>query len=206
MKKKFLLTVLLLCTIVQPVMAKNIKVQAMSEFSTANPSKTWKLKVVESVIDKNGNFVAQGSVIEGNIEDITPPARLKRNASFVFIPTKFYDIDGKVYHIEKGVVGKYSILSDVSVGGIAKQGAVIAGNKLVDGFFGPGVALVEGAVKNEQGNRFKSAAVSVYESTPLSYVNKGKEVVIQKDQVFIMSFKEIEQPQEEKPNYEYSVE
>ena len=54
---------------------------------------------------------------------------------------------------------------------------------------GLGVALVEGTVKNEQGNRAKSAVVSVYESTPLSYANKGDELEFKKGDVFIMNFK-----------------
>ena len=58
---------------------------------------------------------------------------------------------------------------------VAKKGAITAGNMLIGSFVGPGVALVEGTIKNEKGNRAKSAVVSVYESTPLSYANKGKE-------------------------------
>lgn len=204
--KKILLIGLLLATGLQPVMAKNVKVQAMSDFTTANPPQTWQLKIVEGFTCKDGFKVNSGSVLEGKIEDVTPPARLKRNAAFTFVPVKFYDASGKNYTVDKDFSGKYSGLSDISAGSLAKQGAVMAGNKLVDGFFGPGVALVEGAVKNEHGNRAKSAVVSVYESTPLSYANKGKELEIKKDQIFVMSFKELKTEAEDKPNYEYTVE
>ena len=115
---------------------------------------------------------------------------MKRNAKFTFIPEKYYDSSNNcVYDIDKPVEAKYSSLTDVNAKSIAKTGAVTVGNKLLDGFFGPGIALVEGAVKNEEGNRAKSAAVSVYESTPLSYISKGKELEIPKGQVFVMSFK-----------------
>ncbi len=204
--KKILLIGLLLAAGLQPVMAKNVKVQAMSDFTTANPPQTWKVKIVEGFTSKDGFQVNSGSVLEGKIEDVTPPARLKRNATFTFVPVKFYDASGKNFTVEKDFSGKYSGLSDISAGSLAKQGAVMAGNKLVDGFFGPGVALVEGAVKNEQGNRAKSAVVSVYESTPLSYANKGKELEIKKDQIFVMSFKQLKTEVEDKPNYEYTVE
>ena len=71
---------------------------------------------------------------------------------------------------------------------IAKTGAVAAGNKLIGAFIGPSVAIVEGAIKNEQDNIAKSAAISVYESSPLSYVEKGKDLEIKKGDVFKINF------------------
>lgn len=208
MKKKLILLAVLLLGL-QPVMAKNIKVQAMSDFSTANPPETWELKIVEDVKIKDESVIPAGSVITGKIADVTDPKRLKRNATFTFVPVSLYDAGKKqTFHIDQNVQGKYSSMSDVSAGSLAKSGAIFVGNKLVDGVFGPGVALVEGAVKNEHGNRAKSAAVSLYESTPLSYANKGKEMEIKKDQIFIMSFKTKDDETEErnKPNYEYTIE
>ena len=77
---------------------------------------------------------------------------------------------------------------------------------LVGSFVGPSIALVEGTIKNEQGNRAKSAVVSVYESTPLSYANKGKELEFKQGQVFIMNFKLKNEDEEDLPNYHYEVE
>lgn len=204
--KKFLLLLCTMTCLMQPVFAKNVKVEAMSDFSTANPPAVWRLKVVEPFLGKNNFLVQNGCIIEGKITDVTEPQRLKRNASFVFIPVKFYDENGKVYDIERDLIGKYSVLSDISAEGVARQGMIYAGNKLVDGFFGPGIAIVEGAVKNEQGNRVKSSVVSLYESTPLSYCNKGTEVEIPKGKIFIMSFKDLDAVEQvpEKPNYEYT--
>ncbi len=208
MKKNLILLAVILLGF-QPVMAKNVKVQAMSDFTTANPPATWDLKIVEDVKTKDEIVISAGSVITGKIEDVTDPKRLKRNATFTFVPVSLYDAGKKqTFVIDQNLQGKYSSMSGISAGSVAKQGAVFVGNKLVDGLFGPGVALVEGAVKNEQGNRAKSAAVSLYESTPLSYANKGKEMEIKKDQIFIMSFKTKDEENEEqnKPNYEYTME
>lgn len=207
MKKISLLLGILMLTMT-PSMAKNVKVQAMSDFTTANPPETWTVKVLEDFVTAGDYPVTAGSTIEGKIVDVTDPKRLKRDATFTFVPVKFYDAGKKQsYEITNHIEGKYSPLSGVSAGSIAKQGAVIVGNKLIDGFFGPGVAIVEGAVKNEQGNRAKSAAVSLYESTPLSYANKGKEMEIKKDQVFVMSFKSKDEEAKKKtPNYEYTLE
>ncbi len=205
--KKFLFTLVMMLFALQPVMAKNIKVEAMSDFTTANPPKNWQLKIVEPV-EVNGYLLEADSIIEGNIADVVAPKRLKRNASFVFVPVMYKDAKtGQIYQIKRHWDGKYSFLSDVSVGSLAKQGAVYAGNKLLDGFFGPSFAVIEGAVKNEQGNRVKSAAVSLYESTPLSYANKGEDINIPKGTVFVMSFKDSDEkeakPQE--PNYSYTM-
>ncbi len=205
--KKICALIVLAFVSMQPVMAKNVKVQAMSDFTTANPPSVWKVRVVEDFVTQNDYTISAGSVIEGKIVDVTEPKRLKRNATFTFLPVRLYDAGKKQnYVIEQNIIGKYSSLSGVSVGSVAKSGAIMVGNKLVDGFFGPGVALVEGAVKNEQGNRAKSAVVSVYESTPLSYANKGKEIEIKKDQIFVMSFKTKEDETEDKPNYSYTIE
>ena len=203
--KKLLLTFSIICFAIQPTFAKNIKVQAMSDFTTANPPSTWQLKIVEGFTTKDGYEIGEGSIIEGKIVNVTDPKRLKRNATFTFVPTNFYNSADKENHaITQNITGKYSSMTEMTAGNVAKQGAVFVGNKLVDGFFGPGVAIVEGAVKNEHGNKAKSAAVSLYESTPLSYANKGKEMEIKKDQIFIMNFK-TKDDEQDKPNYEYEV-
>ncbi len=189
-----------------PAMAINVKVQAMSDFTTENPPEVWSVKVVDDFSKGNDYYIKAGSIIDGKIVEVTEPKRLKRNATFTFVPVKFYDAaKGQTFEITSNMKGQYSALSGINMASVAKQGAVIIGNKLVDGFFGPGVALVEGAVKNEQGNRAKSAVVSLYESTPLSYANKGKEIEIKKDQIFIMNFKSVYEEQN-KPNYHYTME
>ncbi len=204
--KKLLIILTFLCITVQPGFTKNVKVQAMSDFSTANPPQTWQLKIVEGFTTKDGLQITKGSIITGKIVDVTDPKRLKRNATFTFVPTNYYDAsNNENYSISQNISGKYSAMTDVTPKNVAKQGAVFVGDKLVDGFFGPGIAIVEGAVKNEHGNRAKSAAVSLYESTPLSYANKGKEMEIKKDQIFIMSFKTKDDEVKNKPNYEYEM-
>ena len=78
---------------------------------------------------------------------------------------------------------------------------------LIGAFVAPTVGLVEGAVKNNEGNRAKSAVVSAYESTPLSYASKGKELEFKKGQYFIMNFKlkGEEEEAENLSNYTYEI-
>ncbi len=190
MRKTLLITLLFLLGSSLPTFAKNVKVMAMSDFSTANPPQTWNLKIVEPFTTKNGYEVYAGSVLTGKITDVTDPKRLKRNASFKFIPVSFYDIKTKTsYHVNKDYVGKYNSIGDVTAGEVVEKGAITAGNYFISSTIGPGVALVQGAVKNESGNRVKSAAISVYQSTPLSYISKGKEMEIKAGQTFLMNFK-----------------
>ena len=169
--------------------AKDIKVSAMSDFSTANPPEIWKVKVVQGVTTKSGFEVCVDSIIEGKIDQVVAPKRLKQNAKFVFIPIKYYDsLDGKVYEIEQNIKGKYSTKTDTTFQSVARKGIEKVGNHFADGLFGPGLALVEGAIKNEEGNRAKSMAKSVYKKLPISYIDKGNEIVINEGQIFIMSF------------------
>lgn len=172
-----------------PACARNIKVEALSDFSTANPPKTWDLKIVETIVMKNQFTIKEGAILEGEITKVKAPSRGKRDASFVYVPTALI-MDGETYPIKNHVKGKYSSLNGVSAATVAKKGVIMAGNKVISTAFGPAVALVEGAVKNEEGNVVKSAAVSVYNSTPLSYAGKGNEIEIAKGKVFTMNFKE----------------
>ena len=204
---KRILWIILALFIVNPVIAENIKVQALSDFSTANPSKLWRIKVVENFLADNGTKINSGTIIEGKIIDVISPKRLKRPASFTFVPQTYYDPQlGYTQDIKRDFKGKYSNKTDLTIKNVAKKGAITAGNILIGSFVAPTVGLVEGAVKNEDGNRAKSAVVSAYENTPLSYASKGKELEFKKGQIFIMNFKLAQDEAElNKPNYSYEI-
>ena len=194
--------------IINPVIAKNIKVEALSDFSTVNPPKIWKIKIIEGFVADNGQAVHPNTIVEGKIIDVTSPKRLKRAAAFTFVPQTYYDPRiGYTQDVKRDFQGKYSSKTDMTAKNVAKKGALTAGNLLVGSFVAPAVGLVEGAVKNSEGNRAKSAVVSAYENTPLSYASKGKELEFKKGQVFIMNFKlkSEEELEENKPNYSYEI-
>lgn len=205
--KNLLLTICALL-IITPVMAKDIKVEALADFSTTNPPKTWQVKTLESFVADNGITIHQNTIITGKIEKVTSAKRLKRNASFRFVPKTYLDPQvGYSQNVKRYFEGKYSSRSELDAKTLAKKGAVSAGNMLIGSFVAPTVGLVEGAIKNERGNRAKSAVISAYESTPLSYANKGKELEFKQGQIFIMNFKlkdEIEKEQN-LPNYSYEI-
>ena len=203
---KKVLLILSAFLVINPVMAKNVKVEALQNFSTANPPTTWQVKVLEGFVADNGMKVSPNTIINGDIINVTSPKRLKRNATFSFVPKSYYDPQsGETLQVKRDFEGKYSSMSEINTKTIAKKGAITAGNMLIGSFVAPAVGLVEGAVKNEDGNRVKSAAISAYESTPLSYANKGKELELKAGQVFIMSFKLKGDETADEPNYEYTI-
>lgn len=187
-------------------MAKNIKVEALDKFSTANPPKVWRVKVLETFVADNGVTIYRGTIIDGDIINVKSPQRLKRNATFKFIPKTYMDPkDGVTKSVKRDFEGKYSSTGNIDKKEIAKTGAISAGNMLIGSFVAPAVGLVEGVVKNEDGNRAKSAVVGAYERTPLSYVNKGKEIEFKQGQIFTMSFKLKNEIVNDEPNYSYTI-
>ncbi len=170
-----------MCT---PVWAFNIEVEALSDFSTDNPPELYSVKTVEPIYSNKG-IIENGSIIEGRI--ITKnPKRLKRDATFSFVPTCIITPRGEIIKAKKDIVGKYK--KEIDKKKIAKSAALTAGSFVVKGF-STEFNAIEGAVKNEQGNRLKSTAVAVYEGSPISYIQKGEAIEIKQGQHFYMNFK-----------------
>ena len=98
--KRFLF-VLSLLFLTNPVLAKNMKVEALSDFSTLNPPQTWQIRIVEPFVTENGYYINSDSILEGRIEGVKNAKRLKQNASFVFIPEFLYDSKTKSTYNKK---------------------------------------------------------------------------------------------------------
>lgn len=181
--KRLGLTLLLLSLLSMPVMAKNIVVEALSDFSTDNPPATYTVKILEPIYLPNGK-IESGSTLTGKITT-KDAKRLKRDATFTFVPIYLTEPDGTVIKVKKNYTGKYS--KGLDKGKIAKTVAISAGNLVVKGF-STGYTAIEGAVKNEEGNILKSSAVAVYENSPLSYAQKGNALELRAGQHFYINF------------------
>lgn len=201
--KKFCWTIFLLLIILsQPVLAKPIAVEALSNFTTENPPKEMSIKLLEDIAVDDTLTIKAETIVDGNVVDVTDPKRLKRNASFTFVPTSYKDERGQVVVIKNYYPAKYT--TKVNKGQLAKSAALSVGNFFVKGL-SIGYSAVEGAIKNEKDNRFKSSVTEVYQDSPLSYVEKGEELVIEKGQLFFLNFRTKDDvPEEDKPNYEYT--
>lgn len=202
MKKNLYLLVLIFGLLCQPVLAKTVAVEALNDFSTENPSARMSIKILEDLaIDDNVVFL-EGTVVDGKVVDVTDPKRLKRDATFTFVPLSYVDKNGKTIDVKGYYPAKYT--TKISKGELAKNVGLGVGNFFVKGL-SLGYSAVEGAVKNEKDNRFKSSVTEVYKDSPLSYVEKGTELVIEKNQMFYLNFKSKDDEDEsDLPNYEYT--
>jgi hypothetical protein len=201
MRGKFfkLLLISLLCA--APACAKTIQAAALEDFSTAKPSKEMKITTLTDLYVDGANLVPQGAEVVGEITDVTSPKRLKRDASFAFVPRYYTDAQGHTVMIKGQYTGRYT--TALNKGQLTKTAALTAGNYVFVKGFSTGVTLLEGAVKNQEGNRLKSGVTAAYKSSPLSYIEEGKDIEIKKGEVFLLNFKTVEDEQENKPNYEY---
>jgi len=203
----FLIVITEMCT---QVYARTVEVSSLSKFSTENPPKTISVRLSEPLELTSGTTLEAGVIINGSLTDVVSPKRLKRDAGFSFKPAEYTDLNGKSHKIKQDITASYT--KPLDKGKLAKNAALGVGSYFVKGL-SVGVAAVEGAVQNEEGNRLKSSAVSVYESSPLSYVEKGQELVIEKGQSFYMKFPDADDLQStanknevKGQNYDFTIE
>lgn len=188
-KKLFLSFIVLIMTgMLSGAYAKTIEVVSLSEFSTARPPQSITVQLLDSVdLDENITLY-EGAIVQGKLIDVVSPKRLKKDATFSFEPTSYKDANGETKVLHTNTVAKYS--KTLNKAKLAKSAALGVGGFFVKGL-STGVAAVEGAVRNEEGNVLKSTAVSIYEASPVSYVEKGKDLVIEKNQIFYLKFPKV---------------
>lgn len=184
MKKFFMILVLLF--VIQPAFAQTVHVQTTKDFSTENPPKSMSVLLLDDLVLNETLTIPNGSVLYGDVVDVIDPKRLKRDATFSFELKNYITAAGENHNLEQPYTGKYT--TKLNKAQIAKSAALSVGNHFVEGL-SIGYSAIEGAVKNEKGNRLKSSASAAYEKTPFSYVRKGGEIVIEKDKVFLLNFK-----------------
>lgn len=186
-KQKILYSVLLslIAGMFAQVSAKTIVVTSLDEISTLNPPMSVSVELLEPLKLSSDLELSAGNKITGKLTNVVSPKRLKRNAKFSFEPVSYTDLNGEKHKLPSNIKASYTTTIDKKE--IAKNTALGIGNYFVKGL-SMGVAAIEGAVENEEGNRIKSSVVSVYESSPLSYVEKGQEICIKKGQSFYLKF------------------
>lgn len=188
MKKIFLTVGLVVSLCVSPAWAERLHVQSLSSFTTDAPPQYMVFKALNAIELSPSVQLWGGYIVKARISEIIPPKRLKRDASFRIIPVAYIDLNGKEYSINEEFVGKYSPKFELDKGELAKNAALSVGNYFFKGL-SLGYHAVEGAVKNEEGNRAKSSVVSVYKNSPLSYVENGQQLEIKEGDLFSFTFK-----------------
>lgn len=196
MKKSFWTFVLISFLCVAPAYAERLHVQALSRFSTQSPVSYITFKALQPIELSSTVKLEDGYIVNAKISEIIPPKRLKQNAKFRIVPISYTDTNGNTYAIKEEFVGKYSPKFELNKAELAKTTALTVGDLLFKGV-SIGYRAVEGAVKNEEGNRAKSSIVSVYKHSPLSYVEKGRELSIKPGDLFSFTFKVDDEDDEE---------
>ena len=182
--KNFLFSIFI-CIIGASAYAETIAVEALENFSTAKPSNTLKVRLLSDISLNNQLTLKNGDIVYGNIIDVQSPKRLKRDAKFSFQPIKYETPNGEIENIKQTITANYT--THINKAEVAKSAALTVGNHFVHGI-SVGYRAVEGAVKNEENNRIKSTAAAVYNSTPISYINKGSDIIIKENDVFLLNF------------------
>ena len=203
--KKILLTLICLSQISACFAADYLKVTAMEDFSTDSPKDTFNVRLREE--GTLGKYeLPTNSILHCQVLQIVDPKRGKRNAVF-FVKPLTYTQGNQTLKIQEEMYGKYTtvVLSKEEIkklpyGKMIKNGALMVGTYFVKGL-SIGVAFVEGVAKNEQDNRLKSGVTNAYEESPISLVEKGKQLDIKTGDDFYFVFKTEEDEQE--PNYTY---
>ncbi len=189
--KKFLFILLVFSFTMCSALAEDMKVMALNDFSTAVP-KEIQVKVIESVSLDKDVLIPMGSTVTGLMIDVIPAKRLKRDATFSFMPTYFTTPQHERYKFNKKYVGKFSPNIEIDKGELAKNAALTVGDFFVQGL-STGFYAVQGAVKDEKGNKLFSAVNNVYKNSFFSYVEKGGDVYIKAESLFCFKFKKPEE-------------
>ncbi len=184
--KKLSILLLFIFFAVNPVFAEIMGVQSIGSISTETPKAIFKLKVIKDCT-LDGISLKEGYILEGKMVSVTKPKRLKKDATFTFGPSDYYDLENNKHHFPKLYIGTYSPKFEINAKGVAKSAVLSVGNHFVKGI-SSGFYAVEGAVKNEEGNRLKSAAENVYENSVFSYVEKGEQLHIAPNTCFGLKF------------------
>lgn len=194
MKNKIILSILsMVLTILTAQASDKVHVAAIEEFSTNNPPKTVDVRVVDT--STMGHYILKkDDILHCNVIEVTNAKRGKRAASFTVCPTSFTS-EGQTTKIDENYYGKYSAkvfskeeLKNIDKMQVGKKAAVTVGNHFMKGV-APAVSLAEGIIKNEDGHPLQSGIKQVYKDSPLSYVEKGKELDLTSNDEFYLIFK-----------------
>ncbi len=187
------LFVLLLILAVPVYAADRVKVEALSDFSTLNPAKTFSVRLVEDS-EIQGLFMLQNDILNCSVQKITDPKRAKQDAKIYLKVLNYVDKKG-VHNFNDNLRAKYAKtvvnkeeIKKIPPKKVVTKTAGTVGSFFVKGF-SYGVSFVDGIVTNEEDNRLKSGVKQVYDDSFLSLIEKGQEVEIKQGDIFYLIIK-----------------
>lgn len=198
MKRFLLIFVGILFFAGSTVRAETFKAVSLENFSTENPSPTYKVQIIGQEESKYDAIYKEGTIISGEVIKIKDARRCKRNAYFEFVPTEitFENKTQKIGNPEvyAKVVGYYPI----NKGNLAERAAKGTAGIVLKGIIGPvagvamgGVSFIEGVAQNENKNRIKSGFTKVYKDSPLVYFEEGKQLNLSPGDLIVIKIKKL---------------
>ena len=172
--------------------AKAFRVISLDNFSTENPSDSYRVQFLQSEHLKDGTVIEAGTILTGQVIKVKNAKIGKRNGYFEFIPTSYTynhktkEITDPKYYAK--VVG-YAPVDTKEIVETAAKGAV--------GFLfkgaSQGISFVQGVANAEDGERLKSGLVKVYEDSPLAYIEEGSELQVNTGDLIVIILKKIKE-------------
>ena len=158
---------------------------AVFPFSTENPTTTFTVQMNEPLVINNMISVKEGEYLYGNVTKVVDGQRGKRMGYFVFNPTYLADGKGKVKPLtDKTLKVKVSFYKPFDPKSAAKS--IILNIPMLS----QGVSFIKGVTNPDEdsSNRISSGFKKVYKDSPLSYVEKGEPLILQKGQEVKLNF------------------
>lgn len=167
-------------------------VETMEPFSTANPSKTLRVKVVKDYVFDGTKKIEKDSIIDGNIALIVPPKKGKRDAFFYYQLTSYTSPSTKNTPIRiknEKAIAKVSPFKEFDL----KETSLSAGTT-VAGLFVDNVAypinFARGIIEPyDDKSRLASGFQHMYEKSFFSYASDGKDMVLNKGDKITLTIK-----------------
>ncbi len=194
MKKIFCTLVLLLMTAVS-ASAETLTGIAVFPYSTENPTSTFSVKLNQPVNLNSMVLAEQGEFLYGNVVKVVDGQRGKRQGYFVFNPTYLIDEKGAAKALNDRTlmvkVSFYKPFDKESAKKLAENGATTAAGLILNvPMLSQGVSFIKGATHpSEDQGRVSSGLKQVYKDSPLSYVEKGEPLILEKGQEVKLTFK-----------------
>lgn len=188
MKKFLVIFIFALCINTSSVQAKTVKVVALEDFKSAQPSQTFTVRTIESKQISKTMFLPATTIVSGFIVNVEEAKRGKRDGYIEFVPTAL-TYEGKTTQLHHSIItAKITDYTPVD----PKDATIDAGLKVAN-FLLKGVIsacqFVQGAVTAPSGTRMKSGAMNVYKHSFLTYIEVGDELNVKKGDILTFKIK-----------------
>ena len=151
-----------------------------------------KLKAIDNYSISKDEIIEKNSEIMVRIVQYSQPKRGKRNG-YLKVNLISYEIPSKNEKRmpKEELIGTLRLSTPKDLKSIAESaGVTVAGHLLKVPGFSQAIAVSKGLLEpNENQSRIKSAGENLYKSTPLVYIEKGKELNIEKDTIVVIKVK-----------------